>query len=127
MNPRRFLFLGGAVLVTIGVAGVFGVLGRLSRRSFFHPPRWINWFHLGLGSSLLGVAFRGGRRLQSALTLVGTISGLTLGSLGLLLGPAAARRFKVPELADPSDHTAHLAVGLLALWGWAGRESGEGT
>jgi hypothetical protein len=41
----------------------------------------------------------------------------------LLFGERAARRFDIPELADPSDHTAHLLVGLTALWGWLGRET----
>ena len=50
-----------------------------------------------------------------------TILGLTLGSLGLLFGSRAARRFDEPALADPTDHLAHLGVGLAALWGWSNR------
>src|SRR5262245_55493016 len=123
MNPRRFLFVGAAILLSIGFAGAIGVLGRLSRASFFHPPKWIYWAHVGFGSALLGVAIRGNHRWQAGFTLAGTLAGMTLGSLGLLLGPAAAKRFNVPELADRSDHVAHLAVGLCGLWGWSGRRS----
>jgi hypothetical protein len=47
--------------------------------------------------------------------------GLSFGSGGLLLGPLAARRFDKPELADPSDHLAHLIVGVLAFWAWCNR------
>jgi hypothetical protein len=122
MNPKRFLFLGGSVLVTVGILGISGILGALSRASFFHPPYWINWVHLSFGGVVLSVAAWGTRKWQSALAFLATVMGLTLGLLGLLFGPAAAKRFSLPELADPSDHTAHLLVGLMALWGWLGRK-----
>ncbi len=121
MNPTRFLTAGGAVLLSIGTLGVTGRLGRISRGSFFHPPSWINWFHLGLGAFVSGAGLKGSARLQSGTTLVATIMGLGLGSLGLLFGSRAARRFDVPALADPTDHLAHLGVGLAALWGWSNR------
>lgn len=116
MTPKRFLSLGGAVLLTIGVMGVTRRLGSLSRAGFFHPPYWINWFHLGLGAFVSAARLMGSARLQAATTLVATIMGMSLGLLGLLFGRSAARRYDIPELADPSDHVAHLGVGLLALW-----------
>jgi hypothetical protein len=124
MNPRRFLLAGGVTLVTIGLTGVVGVLGTISRASFFHPPHWINWFHLSLGSFVVGVAVFGNGTWQAGVTLLATIIGTTIGLFGLLFGSFAARRFDRPELADPSDHAAHLMVGLLALWGWFGRKPG---
>lgn len=127
MNPGRFVALGGAMLVGIGLAGLLGLLSRLSPASFFQPPRWINWFHLTLGSVLLAVRRRGSPRLQARVTVVGALFGLTLGGLGLLLGPAAAKRFQRPELADPSDHAAHLIVGLAALWSWLGQPPTAGA
>ncbi len=96
--------------------GIVGVLGSLSRASFFHPPYWINWFHFGLGTFVFSTGVWGNRKWYAGVTLVAAIMGTTLGLAGLLLGPLAATRFNVPELADPSDHTAHLVVGLLALW-----------
>ena len=121
MNPQRFLYLGGSVLVTTGVMGVRGVLGSISYAAFFHPPSWINWVHLGIGCMALSVAAHGNRKVQAGITVVPAILGTVLGLAGLLVGPFAAKRFRVPELADPSDHTAHLIVGLLALWGWVRR------
>ena len=121
MNPKRFLRMGGAVLVTTGLLGVTGVLGRISQASFFHPPYWINWFHLGFGGLVLSVATHGTPRWQARVALTGAITGTTLGVAGLTLGPAAAKRFGIEELADPSDHTAHLLVRLVALWGWLKR------
>ena len=116
MCPRVFLFLASAVLTTIGLAGVAGVLGSLSDASFFNPPYWINWVHLSLGLVVLTATLKGGRMIQNALTLVPAVLATALGLAGLLLGLHAANRFNMPELADPSDHLAHLTVGVVALW-----------
>jgi predicted MFS family arabinose efflux permease len=70
MRPRHFLLLGASVLTTIGLAGVTGVLGSISRASFFHPPDWINWVYLTFGIGVLAVAIAGGRKVQNALPSV---------------------------------------------------------
>jgi hypothetical protein len=118
MNPRRFLFGAGVVLVTIGLLGLAGLLQRISTLAFFHPPYWINWVHLSLGVFVLVVATFGRARLQAGVVLLPAVIGTTIGVLGLLFGRLAASRFNLPELADPSDHIAHLTVGLLATWAW---------
>jgi hypothetical protein len=123
MRPRVFLFLASAVLTTIGLAGVAGVLGSISHASFFNPPYWINWVHLTLGLVVLTAALKGGRKIQNALTLVAAVLATALGLAGLLLGLHAANRFNMPELADPSDHLAHLTVGVVALWASLNRNS----
>lgn len=121
MNPKRFLTLGGTILVTLGFLGVVHLLGRISGASLFNPPYWINWFHLSLGIFLLVTVLARFARLWAGLTLFGATIGTTIGLLGLLLGRWAASRYNIPELADPSDHLAHLTVGLVALWAWRNR------
>ena len=121
LRPRHFLLLAGTVLVIIGLAGGTGVLASISRAAFFNPPYWINWAHLTFAILLLAVAFAGGRTLQNAFTLAAVVLGSTLGLSGLLLGSYAANRYNMPELADPSDHLAHLTVGVLAFWAWSNR------
>ncbi len=121
MTPQRFLRIGGAFLIAIGMLGVTGRLSSISRASFFRPPYWINWFHLSFGTTLSALAFSNASRLQERVSLFGAFVGTTIGLAGLLFGRFAARRYDVPELADPSDHVAHLTVGLLALWGWRNR------
>jgi hypothetical protein len=123
MDPRRFLWIGGSVLISLGLLGVRGVLGSISRASFFHPPPWINWVHLSIGGVALSVAARGDRKLQTGLTFIPAVLGTTLGVSGLLFGSVAAKRWNLPELADPSDHLAHLMVGILASWGWLSRRT----
>ena len=39
--------------------------------------------------------------------------GSTLGLAGLLFGSYAAKRYNMPELADPSDHLTHVTVGIM--------------
>jgi hypothetical protein len=123
VRPRQFLLFGSTVLVTIGLAGATGLLGAISRASVFNPPYWINWAHLTFGIVVLAVAVVGGPTLQNAFTLAAGIFGSTLGVSGLLLGSYAAEAYNMPELADPSDHLAHLAVGVLALWAWSNRKA----
>lgn len=122
VRPRYFLLLAGAVLVLMGLSGVVGLLALISRASVFNPPYWINWVHLTFGIVVVTIALAGGRVLQNVMTLAAAFIGITLGLSGLLFGPYAANVYSIPELADPSDHLAHLAVGLLALWAWWNRK-----
>jgi hypothetical protein len=114
-TPARFLFVGGAVLISIGMAGATGILGTVSRANLFHPPYWINWFHLSFGIVVLRIVIAGDRKLQKQFTLVAFVMGTTLGLSGMLLGSYVALRYDMPQLADSSDPIAHLAVGMLAL------------
>jgi hypothetical protein len=125
MTPKWFLAVASATLTTLGVLGISRKLGSISRAAFFHPPYWINWAHLSLGVVVTVVRLVGSHKAQATMTLVAAVAGATLGGLGLLLGRPAARRFHIPELADPSDHIAHLTVGLLATWGWLRRNRAE--
>jgi hypothetical protein len=122
LRPRQFLFLAGTVLVVLGSGGTTGFLSSISSASLFNPPYWIHWVHLTFGMIVLAIAFAGGRTLQNAMTLMAAIAGTVLGLSGLLLGSFAANRLGMPELADPSEHLAHLTVGLLALWAWSNRK-----
>jgi hypothetical protein len=121
-HPGHFLVIAGTVLVTLGAVGAMGLPSSISRASVFNPPYWINWVHLGFGLVVLAIAMVGGRILQNTMTLAATIIGILLGLSGLLLGSYAADRYNMPELADPSEHLAHLTVGVLALWAWSNRE-----
>ena len=116
MSPKIFLRLAGTTLITLGILGLTGVLGRISTAGFFHPPYWINYFHLGLGLTVSVVSFSQYKSFQVIFTLLASIMGITLGAAGLLLGGYIADKYNIPELRDPSDHLAHLMVGLTALW-----------
>jgi hypothetical protein len=117
LRPRQFLLWAGTVLVITGLAGATGFLGSISRASVFNPPYWINWVHLAFGVLVLAVGFAGGRTLQNALTVAPAILGTTVGLSGLLFGSYAANHYNMPELADPSEHLAHLTVGRAGTLG----------
>ncbi len=121
MHPGRFFYIASAVLITMGILGLIGVLGSISPASFFHPPYWINWVHLCLGMIVLNIALRGNRSFQATFVMFPMVIGITLGVFGLVFGRYLAERYGLTELADPSDHVAHLIVGLLAAWAWKNR------
>jgi hypothetical protein len=116
LNPQRFLFIGGATLVLLGTLGIIRVLGSLSDAAFFHPPSWINWLHLGVGSLVLVVAWRGDPPARLALTMVAAVAATGIGLGGLVLGARGGAN----QATDPSDHLAHLLVGLTAAWALLG-------
>jgi FtsH-binding integral membrane protein len=118
MTPKHFLLGAGPLLIVLGVLGLMGILGSISRFAFFHPPYWINWVHFLLGIFVLVVAWKSTPHFQRLTVLFPAVVATTIGLLGLLFGRYAAARFNIPELADPSDHTAHLVVGLCAIWAW---------
>ena len=121
LDPRRFLLLAGPLLILLGGLGLTGLLGTISTMAFFHPPEWINWVHLIAGLMVLAAGLFAIASMQARIVMVPAIVGTTIGVLGLILGPTAAIRWDLPELADPSDHLVHLTVGLLAGWAWLNR------
>jgi hypothetical protein len=73
-------------------------------------------------------SFEIGEQMQPAppvIALAAGIMGSTLGLSGVLFSSYAATRYNMPELADPSDHLAHLTAGVLALWAWSNRKIGH--
>ena len=121
--PAISFFFAGTVLVIIGASGSDG----FAWRNFAGKPVQSALLDQ-LGSSHVRdrcARSRSCRRpqLQNTMTLAAGIIGSTLGLSGLLLGSYAANRYSMPELADPSEHLAHLAVGVLALWAWSNRKA----
>lgn len=121
MNPKRFLKIGGSILVTIGGLGAIGLLGSISDIAFFHPPYWINWVHLGIGVVALIISAKGSNKIQSLFTLVPTIMGFTLGIAGLFQVLFGITTIPISELGDPIEMVAHIIIGSLGLWGWLNR------
>ena len=74
------------MLVVLGLAGLVGWLGSISRSSVFNPPYWINWVHLAFGIVVLAIAFVGGRTLHNAMTLAASIDRGNAGSFRLTAG-----------------------------------------
>lgn len=114
-TPGRFLFAGSMALLTIGGAGLAGLLGRISPASFFHPPVWIDRLHLMVGALALGAAALASRTVKLALTLIPAVVATGLGVGGLIRATTIAGGQLGLATADTSDALVHLAVGALAL------------
>ena len=116
MNPKQFLIIGGAVLVVVGLAGFFGIIGPTSDRSLFGAFWWFdnaeNWAHLTLGVVGLIAAFVLPEMIQKWLVLL-------LGVVGVLVGVWSAvisTNFYGANLENPADTLLHIIVGAWALW-----------
>jgi hypothetical protein len=118
MNPRRFLLIGGAVLVLVGILGFVGVIGPTPEDSIFGDPWWFdngeNWAHTILGVVGIAAAFVLPAGAQRGLVLLLGVVGIAVAVFNLfsltLLGS---------NLERPLDTLLHTAVGAWALLaGW---------
>lgn len=115
MNPKKFLQIGGAILVIVGVLGFIGVIGPTADKSLFGGFWWFdnneNIAHLVLGIAGLLASFVLTPSLQKALVAVLGIIGVAVGLYNLvntqLLGA---------NLESPADLILHLVVGGWALF-----------
>ena len=114
---------GGVVLVVVGLAGFFGILGPTPESSLFGSGWYFdngeNWAHTILGVVALMVAFALPAGLQAGVTLLVGVVGLLVGIWGFLL-PAGSPNFYGANLENPLDNILHLAVGLWAVISWRG-------
>ena len=114
-TPARFLLVGGTVLIVLGLCGVLGISGLLSRADLFNPPQWINWLHLSVGAAGVLVAFKGNADIQRGIACVPAALGSTLGIAGLALSLHAGHGSASGGL-DLSEPLTHLCVGAAASW-----------
>ncbi|MBI2055707.1 MAG: hypothetical protein HYT42_02335 [Candidatus Sungbacteria bacterium] len=115
MNPKKFLQIGGVVLVLVGILGFVNVLGPTADESIFGSAWWFdnaeNWAHLVLGVVGLIAAYAFPGSLQRPLVLLLGIVGVVVGlysffGYNMLLGA---------NLENPADSLLHVVVGLWAL------------
>lgn len=118
MNPKQFLLVGGVVLVAVGLAGFFGIIGPTAEQSIFGDNWWFdngeNWAHLILGVVGIILAYAAPAGLQALVTLLLGIVGVLVAVWGFMIGSD----FYGANLENPADNILHLAVGLWALWAW---------
>lgn len=115
MTPKQFLYIGGAILVLLGILGFVGVIGPTPERSIFGATWWFdngeNWAHLILGVIALAAAFLVSEETQRPLVMI-------LGIVGILIGLYSAlvtTVFLGANLENPADTLLHLVVGGWAL------------
>lgn len=114
MNPKKFLLIGGIVLIAVGILGFIGIIGPTPERSLFGETWWFdngeNWAHLLLGIVallLLAAPMSLQRPIVMLLGLVGILIGLYSAFVGTMFWGA--------NLENPADTILHLIVGAWAL------------
>jgi hypothetical protein len=117
-TPKGFLTYGGAILVLVGLLGMFGILiGPTPEQSIFGSAWWFdnaeNWAHLVLGVVGIAAAFVFPVGLQRMLALL-------LGIVGILV--AVYNVFSTSllgaNLESPADLILHAVVGAWALYAY---------
>ena len=117
-TPKGFLTYGGAILVLVGLLGMFGILiGPTPEQSIFGSAWWFdnaeNWAHLVLGVVGIAAAFVFPAGLQRMLVLL-------LGIVGILV--AVYNVFSTSllgaNLESPADLILHAVVGAWALYAY---------
>lgn len=114
MNPKKFLTIGGVVLVLVAILGFVGVIGPTADQSIFGSNWWFdsaeNWAHLILGAvALIAASFIPGSMQKPLVVILGVV-GVIVG-LYSLFSPT----FGAANLENPADTILHLAVGGWAL------------
>ncbi|MHB8606267.1 MAG: hypothetical protein ACYDCK_13535 [Thermoplasmatota archaeon] len=119
-TPSQFLYVGGAILLVVGIVGFFGIIGPTPAQSIFGSTWYFdnpeNYAHTVLGIVALAAAFalRGDER-----GVVGVRRWLVfaLGVVGILVGvySIATPSFLDANLENPADSLLHLAIGGWAL------------
>ncbi|MEK7534662.1 MAG: hypothetical protein AAB600_04995 [Patescibacteria group bacterium] len=114
-TPKKFLQVGGAILLVVGVLGFIGVIGPSADKSIFGAFWWFdnaeNIAHTILGiaglvaSAILPASLQ--RSLVIVLGIVGVIVGVYNFGGSQLLGA---------NLESPADLILHLVVGAWALF-----------
>jgi hypothetical protein len=119
VNSRKFLTVGGAGLLLLGIVGYLNVFATVG--SSFWLDSGENLAHTVLGAVALAAVFVPG--LNTALApyyrwivyLVGIIA-LFFAAYGFLnAGAAVPNTFGVANLENPSDNILHLVVGIWAI------------
>lgn len=114
-SPKKFLQIGGAVLVVVGVLGFIGVIGPTADKSIFGSFWWFdnpeNIAHTVLGIVGLVAAVVLSSSLQKTLVMI-------LGVVGVLVGVynIVSQELLGANLESPADLILHLVVGAWALF-----------
>ncbi len=115
MNPKQFLYVGGAVLLLLGIVGYLGVFS--DTKSAFYLDTGENVAHTVLGIVALAAAyFLKDANLQKWLVAVVGVTALFFGVYGFMVaGNTPPNTFGVSNLESPADDVLHLVVGVWAL------------
>jgi hypothetical protein len=121
LTPKGFLTYGGAVLLLLGIIGLFALNDATATPAF-----WLdngeNYAHIGLGVIALAIVFVPGLNsifepyYRWIVILLGIVA-VFFGVYGFVVaGNPAPNTFGLANLESPADDILHLVVGAWALY-----------
>lgn len=126
-NPKKFLQVGGVVLLLVGILGFVGIIGPTPSKSIFGQTWYFdnpeNWAHTVLGIAGIAASFVLTKDLQKYLVLTLGVVGLIVGVYGFLVSPI----FLGANLENPADNILHLAVAAWAFYSGMAKETKTAT
>lgn len=115
MNSRQFLLFGGALLILLGLLGVFGIIGFSSADPGVFGRWWYftkieGWVHAGIGLLLVISSVIPRAHWRYIAIFFGVLS--VLSGIYSLLGPVPeGEQVFSMDLQNPGDTIFHLLVG----------------
>jgi len=115
LTPKKFLQVGGAILLVVGILGYIGVIGPSADKSIFGNFWWFdnaeNIAHTVLGIAGLVASAIFPASLQRSLVIV-------LGIMGIIVGVYnfGGSQLLGANLESPADLILHLVVGAWAIF-----------
>lgn len=115
LTPKGFLQVGGIVLIVVGLAGFFSIIGPTPEQSLFGEAWWFdnieNWAHLVIGvAGVAAVYLLKDASMQRQLVMLLGIIALAVGVVNFF-----TTSFLGANLESPADLILHLIVGAWAL------------
>lgn len=114
-TPKKFLQIGGAVLVLVGILGFIGVIGPTADKSIFGNFWWFdgaeNIAHTVLGIVGILASIVLPNSMQKTLVMILGIVGVLVGLYNII-----SMELLGAHLESPADLVLHLVVGAWALF-----------
>lgn len=133
LTPKKFLMVGGVVLVLVGILGFVGVIGPTPEKSIFGSHWYFdnieNWVHIVLGVIALAAAYLVQEAWQRWLVLLVGAIALFFGILNFFL-PSTRPNISTANLESPADTILHIVIGIWAIasvWGMEGPKPAAST
>jgi hypothetical protein len=120
-SPKGFLTYGGAILLVLGLVGIFA-LNDATQTPAFYLDSGENWAHTGLGIIALAIVIIPGLNTafapyyRSIVVMLGIVA-LFFAVYGFYVGgDTAPNTFGISNLEYPLDDLLHLVVAVWALF-----------